>query len=392
VSGWKRDLGVPVILTADLAISLTITCQNSVPVTKTLNVNVSVAAGTYEFDKFMIAVEEAIRTGIFNAIATVGGMTNLGTADDISMALAWSTPSSETASYMNASRVNLSVTNLNANIGALPAVIIAPCTLNNAPAWAHYLGLGGEADASVAMGVSAGVATASGQFQPRYEWCFVRSEQDLGEGAEYKDYHLHRLKNGDVRKFNSGTRPEFPRSLRLVDMDPEMLAPQRLVGNLKSINADRVTLEFSNPKRTGVTGWGTAGPYLQGDRIALGCYVRVDEWVGRARSVTVPAPPALATVILWDKIPSTVAPPSGWPIYRASEGHALFLEAVRLGHLIVHEAADDTGEVRGVAADYAISDDNGRLSNYFERNSSGVDRYSVTLGLTRRSRTGFAVI
>ena len=399
-----RAFGPPVILTAPLTLGLTIT---GTPGPFTLNqldfpypiigVGATPSAPVkYRYTDFLIEVWRKLRQWIFDA-GVAQGLAPVGTVADAHLSLSVTYPTDSSALYNSAARVNLSIPA--AGLGFVGTAITSVNAVGPilASAWGPLLGLYQASASLQAFALFLGVFRLNGQFQPRGLSVLLRSEQDSGEYEERQDYRTTVLGSGQVLPYNYGFA-KVMRDLRLVSLHPFELAPQFHLGTLLSIDVTRTQIFFPNPVTSGSAGSGVSGigstpAGLQFDRLAAGDVVRVaEQWISRVRLVTIPAPPALITVDLWEPVPSNIAPAAGAPVYRVSEVHALVLESMRLGGLFVYDVADDTGEWRASGPLYLLRGE-GKLLLKFERQQpQAADRYAFGLDLVRSSAPGLVVV
>jgi hypothetical protein len=404
MSTFLRAFGPPVVLTAPLTIGLII---SGTPGPFTLNSTDSAypVIGTgatptnpikYRYTDFLVEVWRKLRQWIFDA-GVAEGLTPVGTVDDVELSLDVIYPNDCNALFVNEVRINLRIPDT--GLGFVGTSITAISIANAAPAtaWGHYLGLHQETTVNQAWTSSLGVWRKDGVFQPRYISVLLRSEQDSGEYEERQDYRTTVLGSGAVVPYNYGFA-EVRRDLKIVSLHPYELAPQFHIGSFHSFDVTRRRVRFANPvvsgaNSSGVFGMGSSKLSFQADRISVGQYIRVaEQWVSRVQSITIPAPPALIEVLLWDIVPTNITPSAGSPIYRASEMHAIVLESLRLGGLFVYDVTDDTGEWRSSGPLYQMRG-GGKLLLQFDRQTpQASDRYNFPLNLVRSGAPGLVEV
>lgn len=402
MSTFLRAFGPPLVLTAPLTIGLVITGtpgpfalnQVDAPYPVIGSGATLLSPVKYRYTDFLIEVWRKLRQWIFDA-GVAQGLTPIGTVDDVQFTLEVTFPNSSISLYHDAVRVNLRLVNL-----GFVGVTVTSVTAQNsgaASAWGHLLGLYQETASIQSFTLSGGAFRLNGQFQPRHLTVLLRSEQDSGEYEERQDYRTVVLGSTRVIPYNYGFA-EVRRDLRLVSLHPFELAPQFHLGSLLAIDVTRTHLTFPNPDLTGAGGSGVLGlgstpPGLQTDRLAVGDIVRVaEQWVGRVRLISIPAPPAPIDVTLWERVPNNINPGAGAPIYKVSEVHTMVLESLRLGGLFVYDVDDVSGEWRASGPLYLLRGE-GKLLLAFDRQSpQASDRYSFGLNLVRSGSPGLVVV
>lgn len=401
---FLRAFGPPVVLTAPLTLGLSIVGTPGPFTLNQIDAAYPIIGATatpsapvkYRYTDFLIEVWRKLRQWIFDA-GVAQGLAPVGTVNDVQLSLSVTYPNDSNAIYNDSVRVNLSIPS--AGLGFVGTAITSLNAVGPAlaSAWGPLLGLYQASASLFAFTLGAGVWRLNGQFQPRGLSVLLRSEQDSGEYEERQDYRTTVLGSGQVIPQNYGFA-KVMRDLRLVSLHPFELAPQFHVGALHSIDATRTHLFFPNPvvsgaAASGVSGIGSTPSGLQIDRLGVGDVVRVaEQWVSRVRSITIPAPPGLIDVLLWEPVPSNIVPAVGAPVYRVSEVHAMVLESIRLGGLFVYDVDDSSGEWRASGPLYLLRGE-GKLLLKFERQApQAADRYAFGLDLVRSSAPGLVVV
>ena len=175
--------------------------------------------------------------------------------------------------------------------------------------------------------------------------------------------------------------------LSLIDLDEDTCGRDVPLMRLQSINADRLTLEYDNTVEstysTPITGAG-----YQSDLVlsaASGAYVSIGgQWVSRGFDSD-PGPNPV-TLVLYEKVPSSITAPTNCVVTRISDVHALWFEAVRTGYLcvfdMVEEPGADFGKVRWLSQEYMLSEESKAFAP--DRRDISAPLYSYTFDLIRR--------
>jgi hypothetical protein len=285
----------------------------------------------------------------------------------------------------NGSLCSISISCTGVTVGGTSAPITAATLINTNGLWSK-LGFAQEGTTPITLTVSTGTATKTGVFQPRSIFVFLRSEVDEGNTETMQNYKALRLNDGTGSVFYSG-RNTTRRRLSLIDLDENTCGRDVPLMRLQSINADRLTLEYDNTVEstysTPITGVG-----YQGDLIATaltdGCYISVSgQWVGRLFDSEAGPP---QTLVLYEKVPSSITAPTNCVVTRISDVHALWFEAVRTGYLcvfdMVEEPGADFGKVRWLSQEYMLSEESKAFAP--DRRDISAPLYSYTFDLIRR--------
>jgi hypothetical protein len=385
-----RALGTVVYLPS--AVTLTITLRisdgsESVTLSSSTGNGVpylTIAAGRYRLADYAQIVSLKLATWIESAVAEeeLNGASTLTATGSAVVTLTF-TPSTTAGGSL----FSLAVSSVGGSFSGGAALIQshAATLIDNASGAYSPLGLVYETatgSTTRAGAVSTGTATWSGLYQPRSLFVFDRSEVDEGDAEEESNYKAITLADGAGSVYASG-RTVTRRMLRLVDLDESVAGRPQTFARVASISSDRVTLTLNNPSTSYLSG--ISGHYYQSDMAtaAPGRFVEVAGWVSRLRSASA------TTLVLCEKIPSSVTVNSGSVVNLVSEVHALWRESVRLGYVTVHDSVDNTGAIRWTSSEYMLAPESARWGA--ERRDLDNPLYSYSLNLIRRDKTGLTL-
>lgn len=364
----------------DIGITLTFTGTGSATINSTTLAYYQVAANTkWRFPDLCQYLAKRIEEWIIAAVAIAGDPAGTPNAT-INIGF---TPSLT----LNGSLASISMTCTGLTVGGTGATLTAATLANTSGLWSK-LGLVAEGSSTRNFSVAGGTASLTGLFQPRSMFVFLRSEVDLGQSHEVLQQRSLRLNDGTGAFFHSG-RILTKRVLSLIDLDEEVAGRDMVVARLSSINADRKTLETNYTTESTYNSGGITGASYQGDLAddltSDVAYVSVgDAWISRVSGNDDSTTPQI--IVLYEKVPSSITPPTGCTINRISEVYALWFEAVRTGYLIVYDMIEtpgsDFGKVRYMSQEYMLAEESKVWAP--DRRDNGAPIYSYTFNLIKR--------
>ncbi len=382
------EVPLPVASTATLTISIVlsdtvgaITLNSSDAAYQTITGSSSVA---YRPEDYAQQLASKLKTWLDAAVTAEASITTKGSRT-VTLSFA-------EAITRDGSRWSLAITLTGASNANGP-ITITSATIDNATGAYSPLGLVYE----TATGTTTRSGTVSpsttvtwaGLWQPRSQFCFLRSEADFGNAEKVGRRHVHYLGDGSVRTFTTGFAGQR-RTMEIRDLEEGLAGRSEVLGRLASsspLSSDRVTLSLQTASTTSLSG--VSSLYYNSDAATAGYFVRVPctprPWFARLKTGA-----SSSSVVLVEKIPTGYTPIPGGVLTVVSEAHALWAEAMRLETLIVHPVKDSDGTIRYVSEEYAVL--GGEEPEYApSRHSAGVPLYSYRLDLLKNEKTGLTL-
>lgn len=385
-----RLSGPPIILSTALTLAIEVTVANGGGTYTTTGAWApyeTIAAGEYSIFDFADLVAQKIAAYLFADFNAAGSLPTI-TGSAATIFSQFSFTSSPTR---DGCRFRFDILQLNTSIGGNPAPITA-CKLKNtaSPAFPALLGLGTEGT-DVTCTVSVGIPFANGLFCPRAINCSPRSEVYSSPRVSADIYTHQKLSNGEIKVWSIASQ-HAEQDYEFVDMDSSLTGGPFHVGNLSSIDSDRLTINFPNPTLTNrLSGTGQHG--LQVDRIVSGGYIYIPSvgnsgYVSRVRQVTTSIAPTTHKIVLCEKLPQIVAGISNAPVYIVGDLWAAKFDARTRakGHWLLFGANDTDGSSRFTPEQLVLIGDGQRFVDESLRRDLGMDRYTISMRCARPAK------
>jgi len=372
-----RIFSAGIKLTSALTLAGAITLTQGAT-TKALTLSTTIAAGVYDVFSFAAKVNSQLRDDI-RTKALAASITTVPAAANI--LLKFTFPSSF-VDTINGNKINVTFDATGFLFSGVQMTLTV-FTLNNASGWATKLGLDKESNATITATIANPVGTINGAFQPRSLFVTENSYKDTWDNEAFPFESTMALANGKVRRFSRGSS-ESTREIEAVDLEPEYAGYPLEVKSFSSFGANNSILNLTAPDTTGLVNVSNINSNLT---VAQGDLIRIsnDNFYSRVESVST------NVINLYEKVPSTITPTAGDPIYKISELHALWIEALRTDYIFVYEPDDSTGQSKFKPSAYALNLNGKHLLNFTSRDIF-TNLYSVVFSLFRRQTPETVVI